>query len=142
MDSSSIASGNERPLASAHYTATNPKDMKDFMASFMDSMKANFKAQEAVLKDITNATGGGGGGGGKRKAGGGGYCHWENTKKYCWTHGHKPTSRASRNKAKGHQDGATFSNKMGGSTAFCNSNSQEWSLGEELFNLGHHLYIS
>ena len=42
------------------------------------------------------------------------------TDKYCWTHGacgHK--GKRCKNKAAGHKDEATFSNKMGGSTAFC-----------------------
>ena len=42
------------------------------------------------------------------------------TNKYCWTHGacgHE--GRYCRNKKEGHQDGATFQDKMGGSEAFC-----------------------
>ena len=40
--------------------------------------------------------------------------------KYCWTHGgcgHQ--GKKCKHKAQGHQDNATFRNKMGGSTAYC-----------------------
>ena len=42
------------------------------------------------------------------------------TNKYCWTHGGcTHDSPDCQGKANGHQDGATFENKMGGSTAYC-----------------------
>ena len=47
--------------------------------------------------------------------------HRRTVSKYCWTHGacaHE--GKECKNKNPGHQDEATFANKMGGSTAFCN----------------------
>ena len=42
------------------------------------------------------------------------------TDKYCWTHGGcAHDSSACKDKAAGHQDTATFSNRMGGSNAYC-----------------------
>ena len=42
------------------------------------------------------------------------------TEKYCWTHGATSHDSAQcRTKAQGHQDAATFNNRMGGSNAFC-----------------------
>ena len=42
------------------------------------------------------------------------------TNKYCWTHGAwNHTSEKCQHKAPGHQDAATFANRMGGSNAFC-----------------------
>ena len=43
-----------------------------------------------------------------------------NTSKYCWTHGACSHESSDCNaKAQGHQDSATFNNKMGGSTYYC-----------------------
>ena len=43
-----------------------------------------------------------------------------NTSKYCWTHGACSHESSDCNaKAQWHQDSATFSNKMGGSTYYC-----------------------
>ena len=45
------------------------------------------------------------------------------TDKYCWTHGGcAHTSKNCRNKKPGHQDDATFENRMGDSTAYINQN--------------------
>ena len=42
------------------------------------------------------------------------------TDQYCWTHGGcNHTSAQCSRKAPGHQDNATFENRMGGSCAFC-----------------------
>ena len=42
------------------------------------------------------------------------------TSKYCWTHGAcAHSSKDCRNRQEGHREEATFSNKLGGSTAFC-----------------------
>ena len=42
------------------------------------------------------------------------------TDKYCWTHGASAhTSGKCEDKAPGHQDAATFANRMGGSNAYC-----------------------
>ena len=44
------------------------------------------------------------------------------TNKYCWSHGacgHE--GKYCRNKKDGHKDNATFGNKMGGSTDYCNN---------------------
>ena len=47
-----------------------------------------------------------------------------NTSKYCWTHGGcGHDSNGCRAKASGHQDAATFENRMGGSNAYCTSTS-------------------
>ena len=44
------------------------------------------------------------------------------TNKYCWTHGGcGHDSAVCRTKASGHQDAATFENRMGGSNAYCPS---------------------
>ena len=44
------------------------------------------------------------------------------TDKYCWTHGGcNHTSAECNSKASGHQDGATFEKRQGGSNAFCPS---------------------
>lgn len=46
--------------------------------------------------------------------------HRRVTNKYCWTHGGcAHNSTACTRKANGHQDNATFTNRMGGSNAFC-----------------------
>ena len=46
-----------------------------------------------------------------------------NTSKYCWTHGACSHSSAEcNNKREGHQDSATFANKQGGSTYYCQDN--------------------
>lgn len=43
-----------------------------------------------------------------------------NTSKYCWSHGAcAHTGTECKNKRPGHQDAATFSNKMNGSTSYC-----------------------
>ena len=43
-----------------------------------------------------------------------------NTQHYCWSHGAcAHTSSNCRSKCPGHQDNASFNNKMGGSTAYC-----------------------
>ena len=45
------------------------------------------------------------------------------TNKYCWTHGAcAHTSTECKNKKTGHQDAATFENRMGDSTAFIDFN--------------------
>ena len=42
------------------------------------------------------------------------------TDKYCWTHGGgSHISAVCNSKFTGHQDGATFANRMGGSKAYC-----------------------
>ena len=93
------------------------------MQAFFKNMDMSFKDQERYLKDITNGGGfGGGTGGGNdgRNRGGGGYRKRKNISKYCWTHGAcAHGSRECSNKKAGHKDGATFSNKLGGSTRFC-----------------------
>ena len=43
-----------------------------------------------------------------------------NKTKYCWSHGACAHNSAScQSKKEGHQDNATFNNKMGGSTNYC-----------------------
>ena len=45
-----------------------------------------------------------------------------NTSKYCWSHGaYAHTSQQCRSKKSGHRDDATFTNKLGGSTVYCNN---------------------
>ena len=47
-------------------------------------------------------------------------CHRTNISFYCWSHGAcAHPSPECKNKRPGHQDAATFENKMGGSVAFC-----------------------
>ena len=88
------------------------------MQAFFEQMDTRFKDQERYLKDITNGGGYGGRNGGGN--GGGGYRKRKNTSKYCWTHGAcAHSSKECSNKKAGHKDGATFSNKLGGSTRFC-----------------------
>ena len=82
-------------------------------------MDAQFKAQEKALRGLAKANPNGGGGGSRN--GGGGYRRRNNTLKYCWSHGAcAHDSRSCRNKKDGHVDHATFQNKYGGSTKFCN----------------------
>ena len=46
--------------------------------------------------------------------------HRRTVSKYCWTHGAcAHDGKECKNKSPGHHDGATFANKMGGSTTFC-----------------------
>ena len=106
-----------QPATANRMTSTLPTNMEQFMKMFMDRMDSRFKAQEDALKDITNK---GIGGGGKRRAGGA-YCRRTNISRYCWTHGAcAHDSKNCRNKADGHRNNATFQNKLGGSTRFCN----------------------
>lgn len=113
---------NTPPACANRVTSMPPDYMKKSMKTFMDNMNKLFKAQERVLCNLTNDKNGGGrngdgGGGGRVRTG---YCHQVKTTKYCWTHGAcAHTSRACRAKAEGHQDTATFTNKMSGSTQFC-----------------------
>ena len=47
------------------------------------------------------------------------------TDKYCWTHGAcNHTSAECQRQATGHQNTATFDNRMGGSNAYCNDNNK------------------
>ena len=49
-----------------------------------------------------------------------------NTEHYCWTHGaFAHDSKDCKHKASGHQDAATFQNKMGGSTYYCQPSSNK-----------------
>ncbi len=67
--------------------------------------------------DRGNNRGGRGNGGGRS---GTPYPRRQNTSKYCWTHGacaHE--SQNCNSPADGHKNTATFTNKMGGNTAFC-----------------------
>ena len=92
------------------------------MQAFVEKMDTRFKDQERYLKDISNGGGNGGGNGGCNGGGpsGGGYCKRKNIFKYCWTHGAcAHSSRECSNKKAGHKNEATFSNKLGGSTRFC-----------------------
>ena len=106
------------PIRDHHANATTKvPEWQQAMKTFFDKMDSRLQAQERTLRDITNngnnANGGNGGGGGYRKR--------KNTSKYCWSHGAcAHDSRSCNNKKAGHKDGATFSNKMGGSTRFCN----------------------
>ena len=72
---------------------------------------ADLQQQVAHLKPPTSTPGQGGGPQLRR-------CR--NTSKYCWTHGACSHSSAEcNNKREGHQDSATFANKQGGSTYYC-----------------------
>ena len=96
-------------------TSNSQSDMQKFMTMFMDKMDDRMKQQEKALKDITNQSNRNGGGGG-----GGGYRKRRNTSKYCWSHGACAHSSADCNhKKRGHKNDAIFSNKMSGSTRFC-----------------------
>ena len=91
------------------------------MQSFFDKMDICLKEQENALRDITNSGGGGSGNNNGYCGGGGRYCKRKNVSKYYWTHGacfHD--SRSCNNKSAGHKPTATFQNKLGGSTSFCN----------------------
>ena len=116
------------PNAAFSANATS-SDMATFMKVFLKKMEEQDKTLRATLLDITNRGGAGGYAGGSdgglnaRARGGGNakYRRRNNVSKYCWTHGAcAHDSRSCRNKAHGHIDTATFSNKMGGSTKFCN----------------------
>ena len=81
-------------------------------------MKMFFDKMDNALKDLSNQHVGKG----NRRGGGGnsGYRKRKNVSKYCWTHGAcAHSSNECSNKKPGHQDNATFSNKLGGSTRFC-----------------------
>ena len=81
----------------------------------MEKMDDRMKQQEQALRDITNHSRTNNGG-----SGGSSYCKRRNTSNYCWSHGACAHSSADcNNKKRGHQDEATFKNKMGGSTRFC-----------------------
>ena len=72
---------------------------------------ADLQQQVAHLKPPTSTPGQGGGPQLRRR---------RNTSKYCWTHGACSHSSAEcNNKREGHQDSATFANKQGGSTYYC-----------------------
>ena len=95
--------------------SSNQTDMEKCMKLFMEKMDDRMKQQEQALKDITNCLGNNSGGGG-----GSSYCKCQNNSKYCWSHGACAHSSADcNNKKRGHQNDATFNNKMGGSTRFC-----------------------
>ncbi len=88
-------------------------------------LNTNAQQQQAVLTDHSGRGGAGRGGGGYqgrgRGAGRGGAIRYPRRYNvYCWSHGgcgHH--GRSCRDKQPGHQDDATFENKMGGSTANC-----------------------
>ena len=95
--------------------SSNQTDMEKFMKLFMEKMDERMKQQEQALKDITSHSGNNSGG-----SGGSSYRKRRNTSKYCWSHGACAHSSADcNNKKRGHQNDATFNNKMGGSTRFC-----------------------
>ena len=119
----------EHVANAARMTKATVPDWQLAMQSFFDKMDARLKNQENALKDITNSGGLGGNNNGYRGGGnnngyrgaGGGYRKRKNVSKYCWTHGAcSHDSRSCNNKAQGHQNNATFQNKLGGSTRFCN----------------------
>ena len=60
---------------------------------------------------------------------------------YCWTHGCCPRgSKICDNKAKNHQDNATFKNRMGGNNKNCLGNG--WSPGETGFYKWLNIYLN
>ena len=89
------------------------------MQSFYENTDTRLKNQKSAIKLLLNRNKGGG----KYRENannrsGGRYRKRKNTSKYCWIHGAcAHDSRSCSNKKEGHQDGATFSNKLGGSTA-------------------------
>ena len=92
-------------------------------------MVKNLQKEVTKLKQARNGGNTNPGGGGRNNGGGNNNndtnnvpAWWSrnNVSEYCWTHGacaHK--SSDCRNKADGHKNNATFTNKMGGSCAFC-----------------------
>ena len=75
----------------------------------------------SALRDISNALNGGfsSDSGGGKKRGGGGYRTYNNTSKYCWTHGDcAHESKFYKNKAIGHLYNTAFNVKMSGSLDF------------------------
>ena len=101
-------------VAFSSFTPTG-LDMEKSFKAFMEKMDNRMKQQEEALKNITNHAETNNGG-----SGGSGYRKRRNTTKYCWSHGACAYSSADcNNKKQGHQDEATFKNKMGGSTRFC-----------------------
>ena len=119
----------EHVANAARMTQEATPDWQVAMQSYFDKMDACLKDQESALKDINNGGGGGGNFNGYCKGGnnydycgaGGGYCKRKNVSKYCWTQGVcSHDSSSCNNKAPGHQNNATFQNKLGGSTRFCN----------------------
>ena len=101
-------------VAFSSFTPTG-SEMDKMFKVFMDKLDERMKKQEQALKEITGQT--------KKNndgSGGSGYRKRKNTTKYCWSHGACAHSSADcNNKKSGHQDEATFANKMGGSTRFC-----------------------
>ena len=98
--------------------STSSNDMASFMKIFMEKMEAQNKA----IRDLARGGGAGGDSGNDGGQNGGGrYRRRNNRTKYCWTHGAcAHDSRSCRTKKEGHVDTATFANKCGGSTKFCN----------------------
>ena len=93
--------------------SNNTITFEKMMKVFMEKMNETMQQQAEVLKNITNTSGG-------NNNGGSGYRKRRNISKYCWSHGACAHSSAEcNNKKRGHQNDATFSNKMGGSTRFC-----------------------
>ena len=94
------------PPQNMAFTATSmhPKFLQQFQA--MQQMQ--FDHMQKMMEQMTNMTNNTNNNNGKKK---------RTTNKYCWTHGAcAHSSKDCRSKADGHQDEATFQNRMGGST--------------------------
>ena len=98
------------PTQSAN--ATVEQQPSDIMPLIVQQMQTMQKMMETMQKSIANNSNAG------RST--------RITNRYCWTHGGcSHLSKDCRFKANGHKDNATFRNKMGGSTKFCRSTSNE-----------------
>ena len=97
------------------------ENMKTLMLMFK-GLEHKMTTVETRLAERSTDTNGGGDGdrGTKRKTPDNPRFTRRTTTKYCWTHGGcAHAGKDCTRKAEGHQDTATFSNKMGGSKAFC-----------------------
>jgi hypothetical protein len=112
-------------VANSASQATSTQQLLVQQLQGMQNMMSSMQTQLAAVSAVQNIQpftpllpGRGAGRGGRGGRGGGAFVRRYNM--YCWTHGGcAHLGPSCRNKADGHQDAATFENKMGGSTANC-----------------------
>ena len=89
---------------------TQQQVLPDLMNQMMTMMKQMQDMQTQMLTNNNRTTGNNSKGNRRRR----------NKSKYCWSHGAcAHDSKSCQAKKEGHQDDATFNNKMNGSTAYC-----------------------
>ena len=108
-----VTSGSSVPLAPSQVPAMYASTVAPTGSSDTELLRPIAQLQQQLLTLQTTPSLQHGGGRQSR--------HRHNVSKYCWSHGAcAHDGKDCKNKKQGHQDGATFNNKMGGSTAFCN----------------------